>query len=121
MLWARRLGRRGAAHNENGSTSDEAEDSIDVQGFLERDCEAASKVRTLSSRRPCCCVESEWRVVDASGWGSVTCVVCVQKLIEQAKKRAAEMRSEFEKGKKALLAGLEAEKENLHNEGGCHP
>lgn len=39
----------------------------------------------------------------------------MQRLIQQAKARAAEMCEEFEKGKKALLASLEAEKENLHH------
>jgi hypothetical protein len=48
-------GRQGAGHNENGSTGDGSEDTIDVQGFLERDCEAASKVRKLLPGRSCGC------------------------------------------------------------------
>ncbi|RLN21589.1 hypothetical protein BBJ28_00007646 [Nothophytophthora sp. Chile5] len=46
------------------------------------------------------------------------CLCGKQKLVEQAKTRAAELRRELEAGKKTLLDALEAEKENLHSDQG---
>ncbi|KAI9987675.1 hypothetical protein PInf_023719 [Phytophthora infestans] len=49
------------------------------------------------------------------------CKASSKKLVEQAKMRAAELRQEMEEGKKALLDALEAEKENLDEDGNAIP
>lgn len=74
------------ARTSRNEDTEQPEDLIDVQGFLERDCEAVAS-----------------------------------KLVKQAKLRAEELRKEMLEGKKALLDALEAEKENLDEDGNAIP
>jgi hypothetical protein len=82
------------------------DEMIDVQGFLLRDCQASSKVRLSTPSTLLYRACTMLRVGADAG-------LQMQKLVEQAKLRAAALRQQLEAGKKVLLDALEAEKENL--------